>query len=116
MSSTRNRNSASDYILEQRQYRKGFQYYTNLASVESSNTLLPGNGLLAGRIAATNFAFNNVDIESQLYGIGSSNMVSAKPIVKMDAKNIKSLNIADRIKTFVPRDFVFEGGQRPYPS
>lgn len=115
MSSTRNKNTRGDYILEQRQNLYIGGYNTNIDSARPETTYFAGDGLIMGRIAPTNLSFNSIDIESQLYGIGSTNLVVSKSKVDLDAKNPKSLNIANRLTTYVPPDFVVEGGQRPYP-
>jgi hypothetical protein len=115
MASTRNKNTRGDYILEQKQNRDMREYTTYIDSVQAETTFFAGNGLLPGRVAATNLAFNSVEIESQLYGIGATNLVEPMATRAIDPKPMKSLNISDRLTTYVPPDFVVEGGQRPYP-
>lgn len=115
MASTRNKNTNGDYILEQRQNLYIDEYNRYIESVRPKTTYFAGDGLIMGRIAPTNLSFNSIDIESQLYGIGSTNLVESKSRVHLDAKNPKSLNIMNRLTTYVPPDFAVEGGQRPYP-
>jgi hypothetical protein len=67
-----------------------------------------------GRIASTNLSNNNVDIESQLYGIGSTNLVTPKENVRAEIKRLKSLNVIDRIPNYIPPHFVLERGNRPF--
>jgi hypothetical protein len=116
MSSTRNKNSVGDYRLEQLQNTNisGYSTFINSAYGEPLQSHFAGNGLIMGRMAPTNLCNNSVDVETQLYGIGSTNLVSPKQHVVVDMKSLKSLNVSDRLTTYVPPDFVFQEGQRPY--
>jgi hypothetical protein len=69
---------------------------------------------LPGKIAHTNLAYNACDIESQLFGIGSTNLVNPASPVKPDYKYIQSLNIIDKLPVIIPEPLVIEKNQRPY--
>ena len=58
---------------------------------------------------------NYVDVESQLRGIGATNLV--KPLMKVtpNMQYIQSLNIIDRLPVLIPEPLVVEKYQRPYP-
>jgi len=117
MSSTRDRNCPGDYALEQKQNTGicGYSTYTHSAYGNQNKTFFPGNGLLPGRVAPTNLAFNACDIESYLYGIGSSNLVNPSPPVRPDLKPLDSLSVMKKTPLIIPEPLVIAGGQRPYP-
>jgi len=115
MASTRAKNTPGDYATEQRQIKDIARYYAyeNSYNGEAVDPKLPGDGLLSGRMVPTNFAFNPVDIETQLFGIGSTNLVNPKQEVILDKKELKSLDIIDKIPVFIPDRLVMERDQRP---
>ena len=113
MASTRNRNTTGDYTLEQLQNSRTFDKLTYTHYGVPSQTHLPGNGLLPGRVGSENLSFNAADIESQLRGIGSTNLVENKAPIEPRIKTLDSLNVCDRMKIQVPEPVVIENGQRP---
>ena len=114
MSSTRNKNMPGDYTLEQSANRLGCKYSTYESAGKPVETHYAGDGLLTGRIPASNLAFNACDIESQLFGIGSTNLVNPKKDVRPDIKPVQSLNMIDKLPIFIPEPLVVEKNQRPY--
>ena len=114
MSFTRNKNAQGDYDLEQKQNSGILDYssYLNSSYGEPIQSHFAGNGLLMGRIAPTTLSYNSCDIESQLYGIGSTNLVKRKDPVKLEAKSLNSLNIIDRLPVYVPSSLKVEPNQR----
>ena len=115
MASTRSRNTPGNYALEQ----KSFQDHHNYMSFEKSafygtvqQTYLPGNGLVGMKTAGMNLSANSCDIESQLFGIGSTNMVSPQTPIAPDVYDLKSLNVAYKAPVIVPETFIPELNQR----
>jgi hypothetical protein len=115
MSSTRNKNSPGDYLLEQKQNTGICSYSEYVYSSKPVETYFPGDGLLAGRVAPTNLAGNACDIETHLFGIGSTNLVNPLPAVRPEITPLKSLNVIDRLPVLIPEPLVVEKNQRPYP-
>jgi hypothetical protein len=113
MASTRNKNTRGDYTLEQLQHSRTFDNLTYTHCGVPSQTHLPGNGLLPGRVGSENLSFNSADIESHLRGIGSTNLVENKAPIEPRIKTLNSLNICDTMKVQVPEPLVIEHGQRP---
>ncbi len=103
-----------DYALEQHSYKAGSKYSTYDSFGKPVETHYAGDGLLPGRIAHTQLAFNACDVESQLFGIGSTNLVNPKSAVKPDLKPIQSLNVIEKLPIFIPEPLVVEKNQRPY--
>lgn len=117
MASTRNLNTPGDYKMENQMYENNLNYLidkNNMYGVPK-DTYFPGNGLLMGRIASENLANNYCDIESELFGIGSTNLVDPKPEVKPDIYSFKNLNIMNRVKMVIPEPLKINENQRPYP-
>lgn len=115
MASTRNKNTPGDYALEKKAYELQFKERTFLhgPAGQAITTNHPGNGLLTGRIAAHNLSNNYCDIESSLFGIGSTNLENPLPIVKPDIRNLQSLNVIDKLPLYHPSSFKIKPNQRP---
>ena len=115
MASTRSRNTPGDYAIEQRAYNERHDYMSFQKSSFYGmvpQTLLPGQGLLGMKTAGLNLAANSADIESQLFGIGSTNLVSPQIPIAPNVYQLKSLNIADKLPVIVPADFNADKTQR----
>jgi hypothetical protein len=114
MASTRNKNTQGNYDMEQRQNTNilGYTEYLHSAYGEPTKSYFAGNGLLMGRMAPTTLSYNSCDIESQLYGIGSTNLVKPKDEVVLDPKNIKSLNVIEQLPVYIPTPLIIEPNQR----
>ena len=115
MASTRSKNNDGDYALEQLSNTNKCDYLTSQKNNYGNpvNTYFAGDGLLQGRIAPRNLSGNPCDIESQLFGIGTSNMVIKKQNVSPDIHTIQSLNIINRLPVLLPEPLIVEKGQRP---
>ena len=115
MSSTRNKNTPENYSLEQRQIGAVAAYsaYANSAYGDPTTIQFAGNGLLMGRMPAIQLSNNSCDIETQLFGIGSTNLVTPKSNVVLEPRDVKSLNVADRLTTYIPDALTIDAGQRP---
>ena len=114
MASTRNKNSRGDYDLEQYSIQRQTTYihYEHSSYGKPIETLYAGNGLVHGRIPGCNLSNNPEDIESYLFGIGSTNLVSEKPIPTPEYKSIKELSIVDRMQMILPAPLVINTNQR----
>ena len=115
MASTRNKNSIGDYQNEIRSYTHASTYMTYEQSGKPVDNYFAGDGLLMGRMASENLSSNACDVESQLFGIGSTNLVTPQKQVQPKPHNMKSLNVIDRISMIIPEPLVVEKNQRPYP-
>ena len=113
MASTRNRNTLGDYQAQQRQFEQKVEYNTNKSYGQPQQSYLPGNGLGAAPMCRDALAHNACDVESELFGIGSSNLVEPRAPVKPELKNLKSLDICDKPTTFVVEPRIINKNQRP---
>ena len=109
MSSTRNKNTPGDYRAEQDAYTKAHSF---MAYEQSSYVGVPsvsyfqGDGLVGMKTAHRNLSQNYCDIETQLFGIGSTNLVSPQAHIKPEINQMPSLNIADRLQRQLPQPFL----------
>jgi len=116
MASTSNRNTPGNYQVEQQAYKGQLDYKTNKEYAFAKNTYKSGFGLNPGQLPDTELAKNPNDIESFLFGIGSTNLVNPQGPVTAEVRNIPQLSMLDRrVPLIMPKDLVLEGNQRPYP-
>lgn len=117
MSSSRNKNTQGNYALEQRALSLHANYitYENAANGSSYKPMLAGNGLIHGRMGATHLSHNACDIESFLYGINSTNLVTPQSAPVAQLRDLHSLNVADRVPLIIPKCLAVEPNQRPRP-
>ena len=113
MASTRRINNPADYQIEQLSNNNNINYLTTKDYGIPKGTYLPGNGLLQGKVAGENISSNSTDIESSLFGIGSTNLVEPTPDVVPNIYPVRSLNICDRKNIIIPRPLVIDSNQRP---
>lgn len=115
MASTRSINCPGDYRIEQWSYNKQSAYCTYKDYAFANRTLLPGDGLLGARIPETELSGNPKDIESFLFGIGSTNLVTPQAPVRPEVKHIQSLAVMTKVPLIMPKDLVIQNDQRQYP-
>lgn len=115
MASTRNKNTPGNYAAEKRSITKQHneRMYIHQTQGQAAATQLPGDGLLTGRFAGRDLAKNDCDIESFLFGIGSTNLENPLPIVRPDLNDLQSLNIIQKTPMCMPRPLSIEPNQRP---
>lgn len=117
MASTRNKNTRSDYCLEQNINNNLNTYllYQNASYGQAYNSAFPGDYVNMGKMPNTVLSKNSTDIESTLFGIGSSNLVNPKAPTQARLYNMNEVKFVDRMKVVLPEPLVVENNQRPYP-
>ena len=116
MASTSNKNTPGNYLQEQKSYKQQLDYSTNKEYGVLDPTYRAGKGLIQGHLPDTELAKNPKDIESWLFGIGSTNLVTPQGSLNAEVRNIPALSIVDREPPLVmPQDLVIPGDQRPFP-
>lgn len=116
MASTRNKNTQGNYCLQQKEYtdyRNNLMYKNGYAGV-AYDTRLPGNGLLPGQISWDKLSRNAVDIETFLYGIGSTNLVNPRGPLVPELNCLQSANVFKKPDIYLPEPFVASKTQRPH--
>lgn len=117
MASTRNKNTCSNYCLEQRMTTKSFDYieYRNGASGAAYNPALPCMGIMPSQMPRELFSRNSIDIESALFGINSTNLVETQKPVVPQLKTLPNVSFFGQMKLIMPDPLVVEKFQRPFP-
>jgi hypothetical protein len=110
MASTRNKNTPGNYAMEQWSLQKQYSERTYLQ--KPNQTLFAGDGLLSGKIAGRDLAKNDCDIESFLFGIGSTNLVQPLAPVVPQIESIASLNVIHKIPMIQPNPITIDANQR----
>jgi len=114
MASTRNKNTPGNYSLEieGKKHQAQYKVYENYSVPMETNQ--PGDGLLTGKIGPAKLASNYCDIESQLRGIGATNLVAPLPEVVPDLNNLRSLNVIDRVHLIMPKSYEHNKSERAF--
>jgi hypothetical protein len=117
MASTRTKNTNGNYCLQQRSYYNSQNYTTYKYSQygEAYDTKLSGLGLLPGQIPNNNLSENYADIESFLFGIGSTNLLENKPCFIPKLKILETANIYKAEPTYLPEPLIVSKSNRPFP-
>jgi hypothetical protein len=115
MASTRNKNTSTNYNIEQSQYKKSENYelYKNSQYGEAYSTKLSGDGFNPGQIPVNKLSHNYSDIESFLFGINSTNLVNPAQNLTPQLINLDSEHLYKKSTIFIPEPLVIEKSQRP---
>ena len=93
------------------QQNRDYSAYTGYGA--NTEPLFPGDGLLSGRMCHHQLSHNGNDIESFLFGINSTNLVSASTPVVPRMRQLKSLSIIDKAPVIFPEPLHISENQRP---
>ena len=119
MSSTSNKNTPGNYNLEQSSNNNFTNHMTfiNSAPAEAFTNHFAGDGLLMGKNARQHLCNNYCDVESQLRGIGSTNLVDPKPPTQAQLKKLPEVKYYDKIPIIMHEDHsnMLLKNQRPFP-
>lgn len=118
MTSTRNKNTGCDYRLEQNVNINRFNHnlYLHSSSGRPTSECLPSIGYTPSHMSRDALANNAVDIESALYGIGSTNLVKPCQPVNPEMRNLEFKEFFDRPQQVImPYPMIFNNNQRPFP-
>lgn len=115
MASTRNRNTAGNYVLEQKRHSNIMQWnlFENGASGRATETKWAGNGLNPGQLPWDSLSGNPADIESFLWGINSTNLVQPAPDLTPDLKRLESTHLFEKAPVIMPIPQAIAKYQRP---
>jgi hypothetical protein len=113
MASTRNKNMKNDYYLEQRENKHILDNRVYIHRKYAFENRLPCAGINVGYRPNDVLSLNATDIESQLYGINSTNLVQEKSPLVARLKKEDSISFFERMQTYIPEPLVVEKNQRP---
>ena len=113
MASMRNKNMPRDYCLEKESYKKRSDYHLYKTKRTAYTNHLPCAGINVGYMPNNVLAWNATQIESDLYGIGASNLVKPKEAAHPRLKKLSDLAFFERMDTYIPEPLAMEANQRP---
>jgi hypothetical protein len=113
MASTRNKNTRNNYAIELNKSIHTQEYLLLGEYAQSSSTSCPGNGLGGAHLPRTQMSNNPIDIETFLFGIGSSDLTKDVPVLNAELKCLPTYDIFKKPTTVVPQNFVANVTQRP---
>ncbi len=112
MASTRNKNTIGNYSLEQRDNQLSAQR-NMYPTAQNDNTRFAGNGLNPGQMPGHKLSHNSPDIESYLFGINSTNLVSSSFSVNPQLTSLDMAHLYEKTVVLMPRPLVLDKDQRP---
>ena len=117
MTSTRNKNTISNYKLEEL-YNKNINennLYNHSSYGRPYEEHMPSLGYISSHMSRDSLAKNPIDIESQLYGIRSTDL--AYPVVKITPqfKELKFKEFFKKTEIVMPEPLAHYNKQRPFP-
>jgi hypothetical protein len=117
MTSTRNKNTRGDYVLEQKAYSlvNDYNLYENSCTGAPYKSAIPEIGYTPSKMSCDELSTNAVDIESELRGIGTTNLVNKYEKVVPEYKSLKFKPFFRYVPLIMPKPLVIENNQRPYP-
>jgi hypothetical protein len=117
MASTRNLNTRGNYNLEQQSnsLSRNYSSYLYNAQGRAYQPSIPTIGFMPNRMPRNTLSTNPIDIESLLFGINSTNLVTPQKPIKPQLKKIPTSVFFDRLPVHMPKPLVIENNQRPYP-
>ena len=117
MASTRNINTPGNYCMEQNQYanQSRWSLYPQSSGGNAYHTGIPGNGLLPGQINSSQLSYNNINIESFLFGIDLTNLTKQEfPCLTPEIKRLEQVNIFPNRTTYIPEKLIISKNNRPF--
>jgi hypothetical protein len=117
MASTQNKNTPSNYCIQQKQFGLANKYslYENGQQGQAYTPAFPCIGYMPNHMPRNTFSNNSVDIESSLRGTNSTNLVNPQGPVVPELKTVPMRSFFDRIPVIMPKPLVIENNQRPFP-
>lgn len=113
MASTRMKDSPANYALETRQNAGVFDNRIHAMRAYASDNKFPDAGIFAGPMPADALSHNPTDVESQLRGIGASDLTRQRPVHAPAPVQRSTVAFFDRMPFVVPDPLVVRTGQRP---
>lgn len=119
MTSTRNKNTQLNYNLEKSNIEKLYseKIYLHSSYGRPISECIPSIGYMPSHISREALSNNSIDIESQLRGIGSTNLETPYELITPSIRSLEFKDFFDRQQTIImPYPLVYENNQRPILS
>ena len=117
MTSTRNKNTQGNYSLEQKSYSlaRDYDLYKHSQYRLAHKTTMPDIIYRPSFLPRDTLSRNPIEIESNLFGINSTNLVKERKPAKPQLKTLPTSKFFERVPLFMPKPLVIEKNQRPLP-
>lgn len=117
MASTRNKNTRSDYNLQQKSYKDALNYNEYIHSQQGRAFInaIPELGYMPSHMPREAYSYNSIDIESMLHGTGETNLVEPKPNTVPKFKLMPTVSFFKRNSVIMPKKLHIDPNQRPFP-
>lgn len=114
MASTRNKNSINNYKVEKEKDSRLVDYklYEHSSYGKSNHSYLPDFGLKPVQLPREELHSNPIDAESDLFGIGSTNLENPREMTNPEKIHMQHVNFFDRPNVILPEPLVVEKNQR----
>ncbi len=113
MASTQNKNMPNDYCLEQRMNNYICKDRTSEYRRTAYHNAIPCVGVNVGHMPNYTLSKNATNIESNLYGIGATNLVTPRKDFTPRLKKLPNVAFFKRPELLIPEPLVIENNQRP---
>ena len=113
MASTRNLNTKYDYLCEKKTNEKLLNYLTDVNYGQNNKPAFFDLGANPSTMYSGNMSHNEIDIESKLRGIRSTNMEGADFNPSLQKKTVACEQLFEKNKTFVPSPYKHDMYERP---
>lgn len=117
MTSTRNKNTPGNYMLEQKQNMRRVNYdnYKHSPHGLAYRSETPAVGINHGHMPRDTLSKNPIEIESMLFGINSTNLVNPQKPPTPRLKTLPEREFFERPTLIMPLPLTIESKQRPLP-
>ena len=114
MASTINKNTKEDYCLQQKIFERNVNYnlYPNSQYGKSYRPAIPNKCIGVPRFSMNETATNSIDVESELKGIGSTDLVKPRARFIPNPHILPNICFFDQPSTYLPNPLVVEKNQR----
>lgn len=117
MASTRMKNLKRNYCLETTQNNNQSEYKLYKYKKIPTESVMPGLGINVGNMGGAYYhnvlSNNTCSIESELFGIGSSNLVKEKAKVRPQLNQLDDKSFFKLPNVYLPNPLAVEKNQRP---
>tara|TARA_B100001758_G_C18407468_1_gene613099 strand:- start:601 stop:963 length:363 start_codon:yes stop_codon:yes gene_type:complete len=117
MACTRAKNMSGNYCLEQKgiQHIMDYGLYNHSSYGHAVHPAIPDIGITPSHMPRNTLSTNPVEIETELFGIGSCNLVDPKKPVQPKLQQVPEMVFFTRVPLIRPKQFVPDTNQRPFP-
>jgi len=107
----------SDYRLEQKSYTQSRSWvsYLHSSSGQAYTNAMPQLGIVPSYMPRTILSDNSIDIETKLFGINSTNLVTPDVPLNPKLKTLPEVSFFNTLPIIMPEKMVVSNIQRPFP-